>query len=131
MTRNANFEGPSGTRSDVRPEHERKIQNLIAASLENKSRDEVARRMTAMLHSEITRSKLDAFAAGSKVTAHFRASFVSAFCEACGDDRLRLELMGARLRKLVEFAQKSVAAAHDRRELRRLLDDLLDEEDHA
>ena len=90
---------------------------------------------------------LDDFAAGNKITARFPASFVSAFCEACGDDRLRLELVGARLRKLIEFAEKilaaardrrelrkliefaekSLAAAHDRRELRRLLDELLEE----
>jgi hypothetical protein len=129
--RNAILEPSPRTRDDVRPDHDRKIQKLVAESLENKSRELIAQRMTADLHWEITASMLDNFAAGGKITARFPASLVSAFCEACSDDRLRLELMGARLRKLVEFAQRSLAAAHGRKELRRLLDELFDEEDHA
>jgi hypothetical protein len=123
--RNANLERPSGTvRSDARPDHDRIIQRLVAESLEHKSRECVAQQMTASLHGEIeiTRSMLDNFAAGNKVTARFPASFVSAFCEATGDDRLRLHVIGPRLRSLVEFAEKMMAAARNRRELRRLIE---------
>ena len=143
-----NLGGTSGIRRDVRPEHDRAIYKLVAASLENKSRDEIAKLMTVALDWKVTRSMLDNFAAGNKVTARFPASFISAFCEACGDDRLRLEVVGERLRRRVEFAERILAAArnrrelrnlvefmrasltvgHDRKELRRLLDEILGDE---
>jgi hypothetical protein len=125
---NANLGASPRTRDDARPDHDRKIQKLVAESLEKQSRQAIAQRMTAELRWEITVSMLDNFAAGGKVTARFPASLVSAFCKACRDDRLRLELMGTRLRKLVEFAERSLTAAHDRRELRRLLEELNEEE---
>ena len=127
MRRNANLNRSSGThRPDVRPDHDRKIQNLVTASMEGHSRKELARSMTEFLSWEVTPSMLDNFSSGAKVTARFPASLVSAFCDACHDDRLRFELMGPRLRHLVTFAEKVVAAAHNRRQLRDLIDFMRD-----
>jgi len=109
---------------------ELKVRKIVAATIRDcpKSCEQVADAMTERIGQPVTASILRDFAATSKHTARFPASLIAAFCEATGDDRLRLELAGPRLRKEIEFAKRELGAVERQREAQRLRDELLAEQ---
>jgi hypothetical protein len=52
----------------------------------------------------------------AKKPARFPASFVQAFCETTGDDRLARHVVSPRLRCLIELGEREVAATKDERD---------------
>ena len=66
--------------------------------------------------------------AQTKTPARFPAAWIEAFCLVTGDDRLQLHVMGARNRRLIEFAKRELSAASDQRERDRLRHELLQED---
>jgi hypothetical protein len=90
--------------------------------------------MSARLGRTVTRFMLDDFTslskgdAQTKSPARFPAAWVEAFCSVTGNDCLQLHVMGARNRRLVEFAKKELRAASDQRERDRLRHDLLEQD---
>jgi hypothetical protein len=105
---------------------DRTIRDLIAAS-RKKSRlscPQIADRMSLRLGRNITGGMIYDFSAGSKKGARFPASFVSAFCDVTGDDRLRMYLVGDRLAKLVELGEQLVESMKTERRRKRLLGQL-------
>ncbi len=70
---------------------------------------------------------LNAFAAQSNETARFPAALIIPLCDITGDDRLQRFVMGPRLRKLVEFAERELAGFRGQREKDALRDELLED----
>jgi hypothetical protein len=96
-----------------------------------KSREQVCDALKASLGQGITVFMLNDWTSESKKPARFPASFIEAFCEVTGDSRLQRYVMGPRLRRLVEFAERDLAAAKDERERQRMRARLLREENGA
>jgi hypothetical protein len=90
-------------------------------------RHHLAEELSRRAGRRISPSMINAFAAPSNETAHFPAALVIDLCEVTGDDRLQRFLMGPRLRALVEFAERELAAHRDQHELDALRERLLDE----
>ena len=104
-----------------------RVREIIAATVGEslKSCEQIADAMKEQTGQPITASMIRDFSAKSKQTARFPASLVAAFCESTGNDRLRLELAGPRLRKLIEYAERELGAVERQREAQRLRDELL------
>jgi hypothetical protein len=79
----------------------------------------------------ISCSMLNAFAAPSNETARFPAALIVHLCDITGDDRLQRFVMGPRLRKLVEFAERELHGCRDQREREALRESLLQEFPYA
>ena len=77
-----------------------------------KSRRQIAEEMSALVgpEIEITEHMLNSYTAESKRGARFPAAFVPAFCEVTGDDELQRLMLGPRLKKLLEIAERDVLA---------------------
>jgi hypothetical protein len=93
-------------------DRDRAIRNLIAEIIRSspQSRDVLADEMSRITGQRITRRMLDDFSALSKRAHRFPLSFVVAFCEITGDDRLQRMALSPRLRKLLELGERKLAA---------------------
>jgi hypothetical protein len=93
----------------------------------SEKRNEIAEKLSARAGRRISCSMLNAFAAPSNETARFPAALIIHLCEITGDDRLQRFVMGPRLRRLVEFAERELHGCRDQREREALRDSLLEE----
>jgi hypothetical protein len=80
-----------------------------------KKRLQIAQEMTELLGATVTEYMLDAFTSKSNPT-RFPVCFIAAFCEVVGDDQLQRVAMGARLLRLVEFAERELDASVEHQE---------------
>jgi hypothetical protein len=113
-------------------------RTLIASVIRGctRSREQICEDMSARLGRPITPSSpfmLDDFTslskgdAKTKTPARFPAAWIEVFCQATNDDRLQMHVMGARKRRLIEFAKAELRATSDQRERDRLRHELLEE----
>lgn len=93
----------------------------------SEKRNEIAEKLSARAGRRISCSMLNAFAAPSNETARFPAALIVHLCEITGDDRLQRFVMGPRLLRLVEFAERELHGCRDQREREALRDSLLEE----
>ncbi len=93
----------------------------------NEKRPQLAVELSDRARRRISTSMLNAFAAQSNETARFPAALVLPLCEITGDDRLQRLVMGPRLRKMVEFAERELAGFRSQREREALRDELLED----
>jgi hypothetical protein len=104
------------------------LSDILTESSEK--RHDIAEKLSARAGRRISCSMLNAFAAPSNETARFPAALIVHLCEITGDDRLQRFVMGPRLLRLVEFAERELSAYRDQRELdslrERLLTDLVE-----
>lgn len=100
----------------------RTVTEIIRRS--TKSRAQIAEELGKRMHQRVTEHILNDFTSERKKAARFPAAFIEAFCEITGDDKLQRLVMGERLRKLVEFAERELAASKEERERQRLRDEL-------
>lgn len=96
-----------------------------------KKRTQIAEELSDSLGQRVTVHMLNDFTSESKKPARFPALFIVPFCRVTGDDRLQRFVMGPRLRKLVEFAERELAASQDEIERARLRSELREGEKHA
>lgn len=103
------------------------IRTLAADSIKRsgKSREQIAEGMAALMGCQMTVHMLNGFTAQSKEAIRFPAAHILAFCEVTADDRLQRFLAGPRLLKLIEFAERELAALSDERDRHALRDELL------
>jgi hypothetical protein len=92
-----------------------------------KERDQIVGHMTLALGRTVTGSMLADFTrnASKKRQVRFPAAWVSAFCEATGDDELARFIMGPRLRELVELGERVSSMAWVLEKIRGLLERLI------
>jgi hypothetical protein len=102
----------------------RRILSDIFTDFKGK-RAQLAEELSIRAGRRISCSMLNAFAAQSNETARFPAALIVHLCDITDDDRLQRLVMGPRLRKLVEFAEKELAGIRDQREREALRESLL------
>ncbi len=109
------------------PEPDRSFRVLLSEVLARcgRKRPEVARAMTERLGVSITVSKLNDYTATTKMGARFPASYVAAFCEATGDDRLLRFLLDPRLQAVIDLGKHTLEAVRDNKQA---IDDLIETE---
>jgi hypothetical protein len=90
-----------------------------------KKRLQIAEELSELLGQSVTVHMLNDFTSESKKPARFPALFILPLCQVVGDDRLQRHVMGNRLRMLVEFAERELAASRDEFERTRLRNELL------
>jgi len=78
----------------------------------------------------VSLARLDSFTATTKSSSKFPAYLLPGLCEVLGSDAILLFLATPRIRKLVEFAEREIAASHEERERQRLRDELSKLGDH-
>src|SRR5947209_650534 len=105
------------------------VRHLISAAIEKsgKERRQIALEMEDILGQHVTFRMLNDFSAECKKAARFPAAWVDAFCRVTGDDRLGRFIIGERLRSLVAFAEREIAATRDERERRAIREGLAGE----
>ncbi|MBZ5509949.1 MAG: hypothetical protein LAN70_02155 [Acidobacteriia bacterium] len=111
---------------DLDAELRRLISRMIKDS--PKKRKEIAAEMSVRLPRPVSESMLNDFTRPGKKAARFPAVFVPVFSQVVGDDRLQRYLLGPRLRKLLDFAERELRARSDQRERDRLRRELLQED---
>jgi plasmid stability protein len=88
----------------------------------NKSPAQIADALSIRSGEKISTFRLDNWTSKARGQARrFPAVLVNPLYEVTGDPRLQLYMMGARFRRLVEFAERELAAAkdeHDRQQMR-------------
>ena len=92
-----------------------------------KSRQQVADELSSLLGQRITVYMLNDFTSESKKPARFPACFVAPLCEIIGSDELARFVISDRLRRLLDFAERELAAVRGDRERRRITEELLSE----
>ncbi len=75
----------------------------------------------------VSLSRLDSFVASTKLSARLPGYFIPSLCKILEDDALLLFLARPRIRELIQFAERELAAAKDESERRLLRDKLLGE----
>ena len=93
-----------------------------------KSRQQIADELGARLGQRITVYMLNDFTSESKKPARFPACFIAPLCEVIGSDDLQRFVLSERLRRLLDFAERELAAIRSDRERRHLGEELLGEE---
>ena len=89
-----------------------------------KPRDEVAARMTKALGRPINASILNDYTVRNGAGARFPAAYVSAFCEATGDDRIRKFLLSPRMQAVINLGRNTLDAVRESRgEVTAILDE--------
>jgi hypothetical protein len=98
----------------------------------NMSPAQIADALTIHLGQTISTLHLDNWTCKARgQTRRFPAVFLKPLYEITGDPRLLVYLMGPRLRRLLEFAERELAAAKDERERQRMRARILREENGA
>lgn len=91
------------------PEAERKVRSILSASLKRslKTREEVAREMSAELGCDVIPSMLKEFTRSPRPKRYVRfpAAWVAAFCKATGDDELQRFLLSPELTAALELGE--------------------------
>ncbi len=90
-----------------------------------KKRLQIAEELSAKLGHRVTEHMLNDFTSEGKKPARFPAYFIAPLCEIVGNDELQRFVMSERLRKLVDFAEREVAAQREQRDRDALRDELL------
>src|SRR5262245_27007942 len=88
------------------------VRQSITRAIRNsfKSREQVAAEMSCLLGCRITAHMLNDWTAESKGAHRFPASFVPAFCQACGNDELQRVLFGPEHLAMVDLAERMIQA---------------------
>jgi hypothetical protein len=89
-----------------------------------KSRQQIADELSSRLGLRVTVHMLNDFTSEGKKPARFPACFVASLCEIVGSDELQRFILSERLRKLLDFAEREVAARLEQRNREALLEDL-------
>ncbi len=90
-----------------------------------KKRLQIAEELSAKLGHRVTEHMLNDFTSEGKKPARFPAYFIAPLCEIVGSDELQRFVMSDRLRKLLDFAEREVAAQREQRDRDALRDELL------
>jgi len=110
----------------------RALLRKVLKSSPNMSPAQIADALTIHLDQKISTFHLDNWTCKARAqTRRFPAVFLKPLYEITGDARLLLYVMGPRLRRLVEFAERELAAAKDEQERQRMRAQLLREENGA
>lgn len=83
----------------------------------SKSRERIAEELSLHAGQLISKHMLDDWTAESKKPARFPAFLIQSFSEVTGSDQLQRWVMGPRLRKLLEFAERELEVRELCREL--------------
>jgi hypothetical protein len=104
------------------------VRRCVAAAMKKSglSRDQVADRMTQKLGRPVTVVMLADYTAERKTAARFPGAWIAVFCDVVGDDSLQRLVLSPRLRKLLELAERDLAALDDEIKREQLRDELLD-----
>lgn len=100
----------------------RAITKAIRSS--SKKRPQIAEELTERLGVRVTEGMLNDFTSESKKAVRFPLAFSAALCEILGDDSIGLLAVRPHVRKLVELAEREVAASRDQRKRERLRNEL-------
>ncbi len=111
---------------DDRPSAEDiRFRDLLSEALSGSDRTNLASQLSIRTGRRISLAMLNAYATRSNNSAKFPAFLVPLLCEILGDDRLQKFLMGPRLRKLLEFAERELAASREQRDREALREKLM------
>jgi hypothetical protein len=109
------------------------LREVLSSAIKHsgKSRAQIAAELSDALGRAVTVSMLNDFTSvsGYKEGARFPAAWIIAFCVAVGDDSLQRLVLSPRLRKVLELAERDLAAIRDEMAREELRDRLLDETD--
>lgn len=110
-------------------ESDRHLRGLITDAIRRSplKRAAIAEELTAKLGFRVTEHMLNDFTSENRKSVRFPLLFSSALCEILNDDSIGLWALRPQIRRLVEFAEKHLAALRDKQELDSLRDQLLDE----
>jgi hypothetical protein len=103
------------------------LRHLITIEIRKspKKRSQIAKEMSDILGLRVTESMLNDFTSESKKAVRFPLAFSAALCEVLDDDSVGLMAVRPRVRLMVEFALRELAALKDERERQLLRDELL------
>src|SRR6266853_1887820 len=102
---------------DDRPSPEDvRFRDLLSEVLSLSDRKSLSSQLSVRSARRVSLAMLNAYATRSNNSAKFPAFLIPLLCDLLNDDRLQRFLMGPRLRKLVEFAERELAASKDERE---------------
>ena len=104
------------------------LRRLVTEAIRHcpKKRAQIAEELTSLLGLRVTEHMLNDFTSTRKKPARFPAVFIAPLCQITGDDSLQRFVMGAHLRKLVEFGERELAGFRSQREREALRDELLE-----
>ncbi len=101
---------------------QRAMKELMTRAIRQsqKSREQIAEEMAALVETDVTVHMLNSYTANSKQAVRFPAAFVPAFCCVTGDDRLQRMLLSPYLRSVLQLGEHELAIRRDVDHLRGL-----------
>lgn len=104
-----------GTRKPADEIFRKNLVDVVKRS--SKDHKWIAEQLTLHAGQTISKRMLDDWTAESKKRARFPAALIAPICEVLGNDALQRHVIGPRLRKLLEFAERELEVRELRREL--------------